>query len=142
MTSDSAGSELWTIDKATGVGTVHTAISLPVNYQLASLVIDANDGFTVFAHSDDLGQPSEFFNLNPNTGATIPIADSPLSNSIFPNSMSFDPQNGNVYGILEDRTTDNPRTYTLAHITGIPEPATISLLGLALPALLMRRRRK
>jgi hypothetical protein len=140
LATDDNGGELWSINKQTGVGTLQTRIHIPVDFQITSLAIDANDDFVVYGLSQIFNSPNYIFSVNPTNGTTAVLTLGAPNPEALLNSMAFDPQNNALYGILEDRSVD-PRTYSLVQVTGIPEPGALGICCCG-GALLLRRRKR
>ncbi len=131
---DNGGPQLWSIDKATGVGTLEKNLSLPASHQVQRMMIDGDGRFILFIHNPSNGN-GYFAELDPNTASVTELNS--VGSTRF-NAISFDPLTDAYYGIT---TTD-----MLVRIANVPEPSGLVLLGLAGAALAVaersRRKRK
>jgi DNA-binding beta-propeller fold protein YncE len=136
--TDHNGGELWSVNKQTGLATFQTHINVPSNHQLTSLAIDEYGNFLIYALSNAFNLPNDLCSVNPATGATAILAPGATGVPVFADAMSYDPLTKSFYAVMEDRTSSF--TYSLARITGVPEPTSAILAAGAV--LLLRRRHR
>jgi hypothetical protein len=120
LATDDNGGELWSIDKQSGIGTLHTTVNVPVSSQITSMMIDSSNHF-ILSVLNNL-DPVSFLSLDPNTGNTSLLTTSSTNTTV--NAMAYDPVTQNYYGIQNSNT--------LIQIVGVPEPSGIVLAALGL----------
>jgi hypothetical protein len=127
LATDNNGNQLWSVNKQTGVGTVHTQINVPLGDQVQSMLIDGGGHFILSISHNGF---KSFYELNPATGNVTLLAPGD-NGTIF--AMTYDPVSHAYYGIEEG--------FFLVKIVGVPEPATILLAGFGAIALTVIARR-